>query len=511
MERYSVMLKNEGSPGWHQSTWLLWIIICWGSLLRLAQYLSNRSLWLDESMLALNIASKDFAQLMRPLEYGQSAPPGFLIAERLAVQLFGTSEYSLRFFPLICGIASLVLFGHLAKRTVPYKAVPIALGLFAISGPLIYFSSELKQYSSDVVIAIGLCSAAMYYESRTLTPWRIAVFGVLGAVSIWFSHSSVFVLAGLGISLAFLGLAGGQWARIGSLAITYSLWVMSFAACYFISLRHLAGSKHLSNYFSFAFVPYPLLSVSAMEWLVDTFFEMFKNPGGLELSGLAAFTFVVGCISMVSQKRRTFLILMSPVGIALLAAGFHKYPFAGRLILFLVPAFLLLIAEGVEHIRSQIKSGAHLIAFCMIGLLMLHPVLDSIHHLLKPRVREEIKPVMSHIKERQHAEDVLYVYHGAVPAFRYYATGYGLDIMPRVQATSWENTSWNEYEQDIERLRGHRRVWLLFSHSRTLAGEDEEKVFLYLLDRRGARLDSFKSAGAAAYLYQMTNRETVDE
>jgi len=30
---------------------------------------------------------------------------------------------------------------------------------------------------------------------------------------------------------------------------------------------------------------------------------------------------------------------------------------------------------------------------------------------------------------------------------------------------------------------------------------DEDKVFLYLLDKRGTQLDSFKSAGAAIYLY----------
>jgi hypothetical protein len=84
-------------------------------------------------------------------------------------------------------------------------------------------------------------------------------------------------------------------------------------------------------------------------------------------------------------------------------------------------------------------------------------------------------------------------------------------MMPRVQATDWDNKSWNEYEKDIERLRSYRRVWFLFSHSRTLSGEDEEKIFHYLLDRRGTKLDSLKSAGAAVYLYDMTHREMSDE
>jgi hypothetical protein len=203
---------------------------------------------------------------------------------------------------------------------------------------------------------------------------------------------------------------------------------------------------------------------------------------------------------MISHKRESFSILMSPVLLTLIAAGFHKYPFSGRLILFIVPALLLLIAEGTEYIRSKLKGGASLIVVCLIGFLFFHPLLSSTYHLLKPRVREEIKPAMNYIKEHQHEEDVLYVYNSAEPAFRYYATRLGLTKMDLVIG-SYPIDSWEMNEKDIEQLRGHRRVWLLFSHSHTLSGEDHEKLFLYFSDKRGIKLDFFKSAGAAAYLY----------
>lgn len=501
--RASVMREDKAeieNSGLYQSTSLLLIIICWGSLLRLTQYLFNRSLWLDESMLALNIVNREFSQLLSPLDYNQGAPLGFLMLERLAVQVFGTSEYALRLFPLISGIISLFLFYHMAKRTVTSKAVPIALGLFAISGPLIYYSSEVKQYSSDVAIAISLYSAAIYFESCKLTPWRVAVFGFLGAASIWFSHSSVFILAGIGMTLTSLCLTGRRWARIGIFSIVYSLWALSFASCYLISLRQLANNNNLANYWTFAFVPSPFVSVAAMEWFVGTFFQIFEYPAGLDLKGLAALTFFFGCISMISNKREKFFILMSPVLLTLIAAGFHKYPFNGRMILFIVPVLLLFIAEGTELIRSKIKGEASLIVVCLTGFLFFHPLLYSTYHLLKPTVKEEIKPVMNHIKEHQHEEDFLYVYNSTIPAFRYYATRFGLDKMDLVMGMDPKD-NWENFEKDIEQLRGYRRVWLLFSHSRTLTGNDEEKVFLYLLDKRGAKLDYFKSVGAAVYLY----------
>jgi len=492
----NVEIKHSGL---YQSTLLLLIIIGWGSLLRLTEYLFNRSLWLDELMLALNIINRSFYQLISPLDDAQGAPLGFLMLERLAVQVFGNSEYALRLFPLISGIISLFLFCLLAKRTIASKAVPIALGFFALSGPLIYYSSEVKQYSSDVAIAISLSFAATYYESCKLTPWRVAGFGLLGAASVWFSHPSVFILAGIGMTLTFPCLTGRQWARIGTLSIAYSLWVLSFAACYFISLRHLASHSILLDAWKSAFVPSPIISVSAIEWFIRTFFEIFRNPVGLELSGLAALTFVFGCISMLTNRREKFFILILPVLFTLIASGFHKYPFSSRLLLFITPALLLLIAEGTVQILSKIKGEASIIAVCLIGFLSLHPILYSTYHLLIPRVREEIKPVMTYTKEHLHEEDALYVFHGAIPAYQYYAPRFGLDRLRHVMGVD-APTNWANYEKDLDQLRGHRRVWLLFSHIRNL-NVDEDKVFLYLLDKRGTQLDSFKSAGAAIYLY----------
>ena len=162
---------------------------------------------------ALNIVDRSFVQLLKPLDYGQGAPVGFLMLERTAFHLFGPGEYALRLFPFLSGMISLLLFYRLAKQSLPSRAVPIALGLFATAAPLIYYSSEVKQYSGDVAIALLLWSAAIYYASCKLTLGRVAVFGVLGAVSIWFSHPATFVLAGIGVSLILFCPPEDRWAQ----------------------------------------------------------------------------------------------------------------------------------------------------------------------------------------------------------------------------------------------------------------------------------------------------------
>ena len=45
-------------------------------------------------------------------------------------------------------------------------------------------------------------------------------------------------------------------------------------------------------------------------------------------------------------------ILVLPIALAMVASAMRRYPFHGRLILELVPAFFLLIAEGTERLRE---------------------------------------------------------------------------------------------------------------------------------------------------------------
>jgi 4-amino-4-deoxy-L-arabinose transferase-like glycosyltransferase len=482
---------------------LPWLIICLGIVLRFAQYLFNRSLWLDESFLALNITNRSFSELVQSLDYYQGAPVGFSMLERLAVQVFGNSEYALRLFPLLSGVISLFLFYGVAKQCIKPKAVPIALGLFAISDPLIYYSSEVKQYSSDVAIALLLFLVTFHILARELTAPRIALFGVLGATAIWVSYPSVFILAGVGVSLTSFYLGKRDWVRIGSLSIAYSLWALSFVVLYFVSLRSLSSNKVLLDYWSNAFLPFPPLDFS---WFINTFFGIFENPAGLSLSGIAALTFLIGCISMFFEKRERFFALISPALLTLLASGFQKYPFKGRLLLFIVPSLLLLIAEGAGQIRDRTRHNSTVIGTVLMGLLFLHPLYFASHRLVRPRTKEEIKPVISYVREHKQDEDVLYLYYASQYAFKYYSGRYGFNDSDYIVGVGSDN--WRDYISDLDKLCGNKRLWLLFSHT---SKQEKERFFLAYLDSVGTRLDSFKSAGAAVYLYDLSEEGKIDK
>ncbi|HEX6657590.1 MAG TPA: hypothetical protein VF065_05885, partial [Ilumatobacter sp.] len=91
---------------------LIWVVVAVGVVLRIARFLDNRSLWLDEAFLAINLTEKSFSELFGRLEFLQSAPVGFLLAQKSVITLLGDSEYSMRLIPLLASIASLILFAH---------------------------------------------------------------------------------------------------------------------------------------------------------------------------------------------------------------------------------------------------------------------------------------------------------------------------------------------------------------------------------------------------------------
>ena len=78
--------------------------------LRILSYIRNRSLFYDEINLARNYAEKDYAQLLGHLDYNQHAPPFFNWVIKFFTDTFGMSEYALRFFPFVAGVASIFYF-----------------------------------------------------------------------------------------------------------------------------------------------------------------------------------------------------------------------------------------------------------------------------------------------------------------------------------------------------------------------------------------------------------------
>ncbi len=113
------------------------------------------------------------------------------------------------------------------------------------------------------------------------------------------------------------------------------------------------------------------------------------------------------------------------------------------------------------------------------------------------------------MRDHRLAGDSIYLYYGSVRAFDLYQERHLIGAMDETIGTgSWKGEWYGEsYKQELDRLRGKKRVWILFSHVFGTDGViDDEQVYLHYLDGIGTRLDSSQEVGSSVYLYDLTDR-----
>jgi hypothetical protein len=475
-------------------------IVLAGLILRTAQYLHIRALWLDEAMLALNVVRRSFAGLFQPLDYAQGAPIGFLLGEKAAIQILGNKDYVLRLLPFLAGCAALLLM-YLIVQRFPRPAGWIALGLFAVCRDPVYYASEAKQYALDVAVGLFLLWLFLRLPDQALR-WRQALLlGACGALALWFSHPAAFVLAGLGTTLLVKQIRGPKWGGIKPLLLVGTLWVASFAALYLLSLRHLTGNQFLLDYWADGFMPLP--PWTNPNWFINISRGLFRNPGGLATPLL--FNLPLLAVGLVALWRRNWsngAILSLPFVFTLFASGFHVYPFAGRMVLFLTPLLYILLGEGIQAIRGLFKPGwlSLGIGLALAGFLFYAPIGGAADNLLHPKQREDLKPTLAYLYSARKADDLIYLYYNAAPAFEYYAPSYGFQPQDYLIGQDHHDQP-SLYQAELQALTGRKRVWFLFSHVYERGDFNERDYLLARLDQIGSLTREVRVPGTSVYLY----------
>ena len=459
-------------------------------------------------MIALNLINRSYLELFETLDYNQAAPLGFLFIEKSLVQLLGDNEYVLRFLPFLAGIASLFLFYQLANKYASKSAVPIAVLLFSCSRYLIYYTTEVKQYSSDVMVALGFCLILAPQHSKLLTQRQLFTFAILGTAGIFLSHPAVLVLAGIELSQLLFTAAKRRRQIIFNRLSIYITWLIAFGLVYAFNIRATMGNDSLVQGWESRY-PDSWLDII---WLFDSFGKFFYNPLGFKspFDGIAIFAFLIGCIAFYRHNRPVMAMLLLPFGTTFLAAYLHAYPFKNRLVLFLVPFAILIIAEGIHFLLAQFKQNRYYIG--LLGLLLLVslalPNLNRTRRLtITPYLRQEVRPLIEYVQTNREPNDILYVHQSGQHSFRYYAGKYGLsenDYMLGGQKiflspSRFSQEGFEALHREIAQLRGQPRVWFMISNS----WDVEESTLVAYLDQSGKQLDKVQQADATVYLYDL--------
>src|SRR5258706_3244082 len=477
---------------------MAYLIIVLGSLIRIVEYLSNRSLWVDEAFLALNVIQKNALELTRPLIYDQHAPIGFLWLERLLYELFGQGELVLRLPPLLFGIASIYLFKKFADNYFSSIFSLLALSIFSFSDLLIRYSTELKQYSIGVAVAITLYLIA-FKNNRLL----LFVVGVLG---LFLSHSPVFILIPIAIVYSIPLIKKHDFKNL----TIWGLMVLSWVLLFYILYGYDVSSAYQNTSFLREW-PYFRLSVLKPASLIydfQGFLIIFEELLGSLSAWVEIILLFLGAHFYFKKDKKTFTLLILPLVLGLIASGFHKYPFTTRLFLYAVPALIILIVKGAELTFEFVKKASEKWLFlAVVAVLLIPSMILSGWRLFKPSQIQEIKRILSYYQMNRKPNDFTYAYYASEAPLYYYMHQYGINREDFFLGTI-SREDWPKYIQEIDKvIMGKRRVWFIFSHvivSRdTVWGPmNEEEYILNHLDKKGKRIENFRTTGASIYLYE---------
>ena len=477
-------------------------ILLAGVLLRFRQYLTGRSLWLDEAMLALNIVDRNFLGLFKPLDYDQGAPIGFILVEKTFSLMFGRSEFSLRLFPFVVGLVSLWLFYLLLKHFTRGPALWVGLALFAFNPRLIYYSSEVKQYIVDVAMTILLLLIAMQLFQQPSRK-RFVAFAVVGLLALWFSHPSLFVLAGIGFALLIFYIQKGDYQNLALTTGMGVLWLINIGLLFTLTLNDLRHNSTMREYWQGAFVPIPFWS--DWNWYLATFQQNMDTQFGIAYAAPLIFILMLaGWVTLFMQKREAALTLAGILFFTLLASSLGLYPLLERMGLFLSPLGIILMAKSSEIPAQRLRSypiPSLFVLFVISGFILYGPLTRSLEQFITPKYFEHIRPTMNFLGESWKEGDVMFVSYGAVPAFEFYAPMYRLENISYVPGQQEDYENPESILERIAPLRSQRRVWILLSHVYEKGNFNEKDFVTSYLEQIGDKRREFREPGTSVYLY----------
>jgi len=481
------------------------VIIAMGVFIRLVQYIANRSLWKDEAVLALNIVNRSFSQLLQPLDYNQGAPLAFLMGEKVIGVIFGYKDYALRLIPFIAGCVSVWLMYCLAKQIVSPPTAVIVVVLFSFSTQLIYFSSELKQYSVDVAIVLLLYLLAAPLFKGEPTSKKYILLGLVGAVSLLISHPAIFVLGGISLGLILYNFFRKDYSQLLPIGIMILAWLFTFTALFFLSYKDLTINGYLTHYWRKYFMP--IFPWEDIAWFSRVFQNIFEDLVDITpFYFIQGFLSIIGAIILLIRKWQWGISFLATIFLNLVASAMHKYPFGGQVFLYTIPILLIFIAMSLEIIFLALKRYPRTSSgmwFVFALFLIYKPLTSSLDILHTPLTKEEIKPVIEYLIDHYREHDVVYVYYGAIYPLSYYAPYYGLQLNDFVIGSEYRDTP-QKYMAEIKKLHGHKRVWFIFSHLFTDEFVNERDVIFSGLYRIGTMKKRYKASNAYIFLYDMS-------
>ncbi|MDD5236991.1 MAG: glycosyltransferase family 39 protein, partial [Candidatus Omnitrophica bacterium] len=384
----------------------LGIAVSLACFLRLYQ-IGQKSFWYDEACsisfacrkLSLGIFSDHY--IMRPL---------YFIFLNIWSHLFGINEVITRLPSAIFGVLAVVAVYFLAKELFDHKTANIASFLMAISYYQIAWSQEVRYYS--LFLLMCLLSNLYYFRLIKLSDGKHCFAYLLTTIMAIFT---------LPIAIIMPVIQLGHYCIFARGAIGRKIWLVNiFIAAVILILAGLGSAVKGNILEDMLLAPSFKLSIQNILKLLNT----FNNGGGniaqgalsnymgqnaiyyLFLNIIFYFFYLGGIFKEIGAKStfKNILFLLAWQWIPFLGLsflyffGFHLLVM--RYFIFTMPAYYIIVARGITHLKSRL-----LIIPLLICILLLNiPSLAAYYH---PKNYYSWREVSGNVKEKGSKDDII--------------------------------------------------------------------------------------------------------
>lgn len=384
---------------------ILILVFILGILLRLHAYLFHNIFFGDEDYSLMILQTTRYINLALPLSISQAEPFLFLMMSKFLMKTFGMNELALRAIPFVSSVASLFAFYYLSKKNfVRFWIRVLALLLFAVNFVLLYYAQFFRPYSSDVLLCILTLIVALSIDIKKINFKQAFGLGVLSSLAFCFSFPMLFSVSG--IVLVYLCFSK-EFKKILLFVLPNLITLIIY---FFVSLKGTKSDFILNEFWAYSFNVFDLnLHLSNYDFL----FTFMNYPQ------LFAILYVTGIVWLFKCDKLKTLILLSPIIMTLVAAYFKLYPFAIRLILFLIPILIIFILIPLDKIKLEKKPFMVILVTFYLAFLSMYFINFSRSFLFQLNILKnpDIITVLDILKKEKKPQDFLYV--STIPSYSY--------------------------------------------------------------------------------------------
>lgn len=335
-------------------------------------YDTNQGYWWDEAVylgLARNVFEGNGYWINKPWQES-FRPPLFAYMTATLWMVFGFSESTVKFFPPLFGILSVIVVYFFVRRLYGDKEIVLwSMALLATSHMFLFYSE--KYLTESLFILLTTLALYTFYLGFEKSKWFFPLAGALAALSFLTRYAAVIIMAVYVLYPIYYQLTLKKKNKGLAKKIRNSFWIRSWPYW----LGFVAFFLILIPWFQFNTVVFdsPIgavftgLGTVTGGWYVAEWYFYFTHWA--EIFGLVGIFAIPGIVSLIVKRNRpnTLILLMVMLSFAFFIMLPRKEV---RYLLHFFPVYLIVIGIGIKDLRIWLRSNKTIPIVAVIFILI---------------------------------------------------------------------------------------------------------------------------------------------